>query len=108
VQWFEYISNSDFEGYQNKLGAFSSDLMVVDKFGKPEGVTLDNANNIYVADAEKDSVFKFNSFGDELESFGGTEVMSSPYAVAYHDRTLYVLDTGNNRIIRFILSTEID
>ena len=47
LQWLEYISNSDFEGYQNKLGAFSSDLMAVNKFGKPEGGTLDNANNIY-------------------------------------------------------------
>jgi hypothetical protein len=108
VQWLEYISTSDFEGYRNKLGAFSSELMTVNKFAKPEGVTVDDANNIYIADAEKDSVFKFNTFGDEMESFGGTEIMSSPYAVAYHDRTLYVLDTGNNRIIRFILSTEID
>ncbi|MBK8947098.1 MAG: hypothetical protein IPM32_17770 [Ignavibacteriae bacterium] len=108
VQWLEFISNSDFEGYLSKLSAFSCDLMSVNKFGKPEDIALDEANNIYVADAEKDSVFKFNSFGDELESFGGTEIMSSPHAVAHYDRTLYILDTGNNRILRFILSTEID
>jgi hypothetical protein len=107
TQWYEFVSNSDFEGYKSKLGAFSSDLMTVNKFGQPEDVALDNANNIFVADAEKDSIFKFNTFGDELESFGGTEIMSSPHAVAYHDRTLYVLDTDNNRILRFILSTEI-
>lgn len=107
VQWLEFISNSDFEGYQSKLGAFSSELMAVNKFGQPEDVALDNANNIFVADAEKDSIFKFNAFGDERESFGGTEIMSSPHAVAYHDRTVYVLDTDNNRILRFILSTEI-
>lgn len=107
TQWYEYVSNSDFEGYQSKLGAFSSDLMNVNKFGQPEDVALDDKNNIFVADAEKDSIFKFNAFGDELESFGGTEIMSSPHAVAYHDRTLYVLDTDNNRILRFILSTEI-
>lgn len=108
VQWLEFVTTTDFEGYRSKLGAFSSDLTLVNKFGQPEGTTLDEANNIYVADAEKDSVFKFNSFGDELESFGGTAIMSSPYAVAHHDRTLYVLDTGNNRIIRFILSTEVE
>jgi len=107
VQWLEFVSNSDFEGYQSKLGAFSSELMTVNKFGQPEDVALDNANNIFVADAEKDSIFKFNAFGDEMESFGGTEIMSSPHAVAYHDRTVYVLDTDNNRILRFILSTEI-
>ena len=107
TQWYEYVANSDFEGYQSKLGAFSSDLMNVNKFGQPEDVALDDKNNIFIADAEKDSVFKFNAFGDELESFGGTEIMSSPHAVAYHDRTHYVLDTDNNRILRFILSTEI-
>jgi DNA-binding beta-propeller fold protein YncE len=108
VQWLEFLRTADFEGYRTKLGAFSSDLMTVNKFGLPQGTTLDDANNIYVADSEKDSVFKFNTFGDELESFGGTEIMSSPHAVAYHDRTLYVLDTDNNRILRFILSTEVN
>ncbi|MFZ1289865.1 MAG: hypothetical protein WAR79_07235 [Melioribacteraceae bacterium] len=108
VQWLEFISNSDFEGYLSKLSAFSCELMNVNKFGKPEDIALDEANNIYVADAEKDSIFKFNTFGDEMESFGGIEMMSSPHAVAHYDRTLYVLDTDNNRILRFILSTEID
>jgi DNA-binding beta-propeller fold protein YncE len=108
VQWLEFVSNQDFEGYLSKLGAFSCDLMSVNKFGQPEDVALDEANNIYVADSEKDSVYKFNIFGDEMESFGGAEIMSSPHAVAHHDRTLYVLDTDNNRILRFILSTEID
>ena len=108
VQWLEFVSNSDFEGYQSKLGAFSSSIMTVNKFGKPEDVALDEANNIYVADAEKDSVFKFNNFGDELESFGGSNMFSAPHAVAFHDRTLYVLDTNNDRILRFILSTEIN
>lgn len=108
VQWLEFISNIDFTGYQPKLNAFSSDLMLVNKFGTPEDVALDEANNIFIADAQKDSVFKFNSFGDELESFGGSELFSAPHAVAHHNKTLYVLDTGNNRIVRFILSTEIN
>jgi hypothetical protein len=108
VQWLEFLRTADFEGYRTKLGAFSSDLMQVNKFGQPEDAALDDANNLFIADAEKDSVYKFNTFGDELESFGGTEIMSSPHAITYHDRTLYVLDTGNNRILRFILSTEVD
>ncbi len=108
VQWLEFLRTADFEGYRTKLGAFSSDLMQVNKFGQPEDAALDDANNLFIADAEKDSIYKFNTFGDELESFGGTEVMSSPHAVTYHDRTLYVLDTGNNRILRFILSTEVN
>lgn len=108
TQWLRFISNSDFTGYQNYLEPFFTDIMTVDKFGQPEDVALDERNNIFVADAEKDSVFKFNSFGDELESFGGPEVFNGPHAVAFFDRTLYVADTDNNRILRFILSTDID
>lgn len=108
TQWLRYIQTTDFTGYQSRLSAFSSDLMAVDKFEKPEDVTIDNVGNIYVADAAKDSVFKFSNFGDELTSFGGSDLLNSPHAVGYFDRTLYVLDTGNNRILRFILSTELD
>ncbi len=108
TQVLEYVQTEDFTGYQNKIPPYSSELMTVAKFEKPEGTTLDIFDNIFVADAGKDSVFKFNSFGDEMESFGGPDVFDSPHAVAYFDRTLYVADTENNRIIRFVLSTEID
>jgi len=108
VQSLKYVNTQDFSGYQSKFQPFASDLMKVNKFGKPEGVALDNANNIFVADAQKDSIFKFNSFGDEMESFGGADVFKNPHSVAYYNKTVYVVDTGNNRILRFILSTDID
>jgi len=108
VQWLHYVNTADFSGYQSQLQPFESDLMAVNRFGKPEGVTFDDKNNIFVADAEKDSIFSFNNFGDEMESFGGSDVFNHPHAVAFYDRTLYVADTDNNRIVRFILSTEID
>lgn len=108
VQWLHYVNTMDFQGYQSQLQPFNSDMMAVNRFGKPEGVTIDNKNNIFVADAEKDSIFKFNSFGEEMESFGGADVFNHPHAVAFYDRTLYVADTDNNRIVRYILSTEID
>jgi len=108
TQWLRYVSNIDFTGYENSLSPFSTNLMKVDRFGRPEDVALDNYNNIYVADAQKDSIFKFNSFGDELQSFGGSKIFKSPHAVAFYDKTLYVADTENNRILRFILSTDID
>lgn len=108
TQWLTYIQSTDFTGYRTKLDAFSSDMMTVDKFVQPEDVALDDVGNIYVADAAKDSVYKFNPFGDEMTSFGGTDLFDGPYAVAYYNKTVYVLDTGNNRIVRFILSTEID
>ncbi len=107
VQWLHFVTTQEFSGYQSQLSPFSSDLMKPNRFGQPEDIAIDNKNNIFVADAQKDSIFKFNSFGDELESFGGSELFNSPHAVAYYDRTVYVADTKNNRIVRFILSTEI-
>lgn len=108
TQVLEYVESEDFTGYQNKLAPFVTDIMTVAKFEKPEGTALDIFDNIFVADAGKDSIFKFNSFGDEMESFGGPEVFDSPHSVAYYDRILYIADTENNRILRFVLSTDID
>ena len=82
--------------------------MTPNKFTQPEGSCIDDAGNIYIADAQKDSVFKFTPFGDELQSFGGPSVFNGPYAVAYYNNILYVADTGNNRILRFQLSTNLN
>ncbi len=65
------------------------------------------SGNIFVVDAAKDSVYKFNAFGNELQSFGGRDIFNNPHGVAFFDRTLYIADSGNNRILRFILSTDI-
>ncbi len=108
VQWLQYVETVLFTGYISKLQAFSSNLMTVDVFNQPEGIAIDEADNIYVADAAKDSVYKFNFAGDLLQGFGGSEIFDSPHAVAYNERTLYVVDTNNDRILRYILSTELD
>ena len=107
VQPLKYIITQDFTGYQILYSPLSNDIMTPNVFDQPEGATVDNASNIYVTDAGKDSVFKFNSFGDELNSFGGPDVFDQPHGVAFFDKILYVADTGNDRILRFILSTEI-
>lgn len=106
VQWLQYIQSQEFTGYVNRVD-ISSDLMQFNKFGNPTGSTVDRNGNLYVADAQKDSIYKFNAFGQELESFGGPDVFDSPHDVAFFDKTLYVLDTENDRIVRFILSTEL-
>jgi len=107
AQWLTYVETSEKSAYESKLEAASSAFMKVDKFSKPMGATFDSYNNIYIVDAAKDSVFKFNTFGEELQSFGGPKVFNAPHAVAWFDKTLYVADTYNNRILRFVLSTEI-
>lgn len=108
TQWLQYVSSSVFTGYQSRLQPGNAAMMNVDRFKRPEGTCIDNSGNIFVADAEKDSIFKFNPYGEELQSFGGHAVFKHPHAVAYFDRTLYVADTDNNRILRFILSTDVN
>ncbi len=108
VQWFTYVVTAQGEDYKSKFSpADGVGLAIPNRFDQPEGSTIDFAGNIYVTDAAKDSIFKFNSFGDELQSFGGPDVFKNPHAIAFFDKTLYVADTGNNRILRFILSTDL-
>ncbi len=107
AQWMQYIQSVEFTGYVNVLMPGATQMMVPARFDRPEGSAVDNAGNMFIADAGKDSVFKYNTFGDELQSFGGPAVFDEPSAVAYFDKTLYVADKKNNRIVRFVLSTDI-
>ncbi len=109
TQWLEYVITPVDQRYQsNFLPGSGVSFMIPNRFERPEGCTVDETGNIYVADAGKDSVYKFNTFGDELQSFGGIapNLFNEPHGVAFFDKTLYVADTGNNRILRFILSTD--
>ena len=107
-QWFHYQITPIDERYVSQFSPQDGiNFITPNRFSQPEGSWVDNEGNIYIADAGKDSIYKFNSFGDELQSFGGRNVFKSPYSVAFFDRTLYVADTGNDRILRFILSTDL-
>ena len=108
ANWLHYLVTPTDQKYVSNFSPSSgAGLVIPNRFEVPEGSALDNSGNIYIADVAKDSVFKFNSFGDELNSFGGPDVFDQPHSVAYFDKILYVADTGNDRILRFILSTEI-
>ncbi len=89
------------------------DLLRNGLFISPEDVTLDGFNNIYIIDSQKDSLYKFNPLGIlQRSSFGGTGTsmsqFMSPMGVAHFNKTLFICDTGNNRILKFILSTDIN
>ncbi len=107
TQWLEFIISTEFTGYQIALPPLESHLMLPNFFDTPQGTTVDNSGNIYVADAGKDSIYKFNPRGDLLTGFGGPDLFNKPHAVAFFNKTLYVADTENNRILRFILSTDL-
>lgn len=112
VQWCIY---DDVEGiYTAKFQPGGNvDLLRNGLFLTPEDVTIDSYGNIYVIDSGKDSLYKFSSLGMlKPESFGGTGTsntqFTNPSGVAFYYQTLYICDTGNNRILRFILSTDIN
>lgn len=99
-----------------------------DRFASPVDVTYtgDGTNYIFVVDSEKDSLYQFTNTGLEgvrppagstttkniRVSFGGTgrglTQFDQPMAVAYYDRIVYVADAGNQRILRFKLTTDFD
>ena len=106
TQWLQFVETPDFACYVIVLAPLQSDLMIPNLFENPEGAAVDNSGNIFVTDAGKDSIVKFNAFGDELESFGGPDLFNQPYGVSVFDETVYVADTGNNRILRIKLSTD--
>jgi DNA-binding beta-propeller fold protein YncE len=108
AQWLEYVITPIDQRYLSNFSPNSVSFMIPNKFSRPEGSAVDQSRNIFIADADRDSIYKFNSFGDELQSFGtfSDDSFNEPHGVAFFDKTLYVADTGNNRIVRFILSTE--
>ena len=89
----------------------STELYFPAMFGLAEDVDVDEFDNIYVVDAGRHSVLKFNYDGRLLLRFGslgsGNKEFNKPKGIAYYNKTLYVADTGNNRILRFKLSTDI-
>lgn len=108
AQWFHFYSSGIEEKYVSQFNPRDGvDFVKPNRFLNPVGSCLDQSGNIYIADAGKDSVFKFNSSGNELQSFGGPAIFNKPSAVAYFDRVLYVLDAVKNQILRFKLSTDL-
>lgn len=115
VQWIRLViagqtSFFDSKFYPSVDGEIG--LLQLGKFDRPEGVTLDPSGNLFVVDAGRDSLYRFSSRGVERYSFGGTgsgeRQFREPWGVAFHDKTVYVADAGNNRIVRFKLSTDLD
>lgn len=112
VQWIQLIVIGQTTDYESKFSANTSALSSVNRFQSPEGVTFDPAGNLYVVDAQTDSLYRFSSNGGEHYSFGGSGTgdlqFNRPSGVAFFDNTVYVADAGNNRIVRFRLSTELN
>ncbi len=114
VQWIRLVTEGQTTNFLSKFYPSLDgdiDILKINHFSSPAGATLDPSGNLYVVDAAKDSLFRFSSRGIERYSFGGTGSREGkfrqPYGVAYFDKTLYVADRGNNRIVRFKLSSDL-
>ncbi|MGA9118819.1 MAG: hypothetical protein WB699_05595 [Bacteroidota bacterium] len=115
--WMTYSSTVDFVGWLPKFDPAnpldrSSDFVRPYRYLDPEGVAIDRSRrDIFVADADLDSVIKFNSRGVfKSESFGRTLTngrMVRPTGIAFYDTYLYVLDGDLGIVYRFRLSTDI-
>jgi DNA-binding beta-propeller fold protein YncE len=109
VQW---ITSGEF-GFTPRLNPADGDFDLFEpgKFSFPEDVTVDEEGSIFVVDADLNFLFKFSVSGEEQQSFGGAgsgeKQFNQPHGVAIFNKTLYVVDTGNNRIVRFRLSTDV-
>jgi len=115
--WLRYEQSSEFEGWLPRFDParpedFSVDFIRPNRYLQPEGVTIDRARrDVFIADAELDSVFKFNSRGTfKVESFGIAKTrgrMLRPTGLAFFERILYVLDGARGEILRFRLTTDV-
>lgn len=78
--------------------------------GLAQDVAVDEFENILVVDTERSQVHKFSPNGVSILTFGkegtGQTEFKNPMGIAYANRILHVADTGNNRVLRFVLSTE--
>lgn len=110
VQWITQRMTGDvsqWESYYTPARDGDLDFLRVSLFDTPEDITVDDAGNIYVIDAGRDSLFQFNASGFLTQAFGGPTQFAAPEGVAFFDRTLYIADTQNNRLLRFVLSTDL-
>lgn len=112
--WMVYSKTTDFEGWQARFDPSivgqNVDFVKANRFRDAEGVAIDPyRSDIFVVDAEQDSVVKFNNKGVfQKESFGAMSSrsgLSHPRSVAIAQGQVYVCDTDNDRIVIFRLST---
>lgn len=93
------------------------------RFKRASDLTYDPERTfLFIVDAETDSLYLYQTTGLQgvpvadaigsvipvsFSAFGNGDRLNAPEGVCYSRRTLYISDTGNNRILRFKLSLDI-
>jgi sugar lactone lactonase YvrE len=74
-------------------------------FGSPKHLCTDDHGNVYIADDTNGAIRKYDPRTKSVETVLGKGVgdkrirLSHPHGVCIRDNTLYVVDSGNNRIL---------
>jgi len=115
--WMVYSSTNDFQGWLPRFDPAnfndrSADFIRPNRYVFAKAVAVDpSRRDVFVADADLDSIFKFNSRGVMRgESFGRVRsegLMRRPSGLAFFDKVLYVLDQEQGMILRYRLSTDV-
>lgn len=136
VLWINAVETVDGLVFQQNASLLSQDTTQADgflyepnKFIQPADIAYSGDDNsfIFVVDAAQHRLFQFQSNGQEgvpppagavdqsrqvLVSFGklgnGPKEFNQPSGVAYFDRIVYVADKGNNRIVRYKLTSDFE
>jgi hypothetical protein len=114
------------QGVGDFFSAFGpdDDIMGLNRYAAPRDVWVAEqylGNNwIFVADTDSNRIQVFSPAGDFLMYAGGRKVLadstevevydelSLPQGVAHFEGILYVADTGNDRIVRYALSSDVE
>ncbi|MCC6629333.1 MAG: NHL repeat-containing protein, partial [Chloroflexi bacterium] len=71
------------------------------QFEEPVAVAVDPTGNVHVLDAQRNSVQVFSTEGRFLSTYGGGQTSYRPRGLAMgDDSSLYMADTGRNRVLR--------
>lgn len=136
VLWINAVETVDGLVFQQNSTLLAQDTTQADgflyepnKFISPSDIAFggDDDSYIFVVDAEQNKLFQFQLNGQEgvpppagvedqtrqiMVSFGEFGVdakeFNEPSGVAYYDRVVYVADKGNNRILRFKLTSDFE
>ncbi len=118
---YQYVTTRMFEGQPiltPNTALIGTDIYSTDKFWNLEDVAIDRQGFIFLVDAGGNShlpgFYRFAPSGLQMQSVlaagSGPRQFNNPKGIAVtpfiEDQTVYVADTGNNRIMMFQLSTE--
>jgi len=83
------------------LGAYGVEL---GELFRPKGVATDDSEHVWVSDGDLGVVQVFNSSGSVVDvvrdAAGAVLRLDTPAGIAWHDQTLYVVESTRNRVLR--------